>query len=688
MNPLRLHRLWRERWGDIDPHAQDAPYVVFGKDGAWMGRMSRPGPWSHPALVWIMAAIGGVLLLPALATPFDAAGQSIIGFLMLVFAASVRRYMGMLPFLLLAGLTLLAAGRYLAWRLHYTLPPDGLALPGLLLWIAEAGLVTMLALWLSRIVWPLFRTQSGLHDVPEAWPYVDVLVARGSGDGDAAPIPLDVVAGQTRTIAWPDHLLRIFVETPAPDPSPAGIVLDHGVTRVAIDGRAGPPSGNGEYILRIDGGMPNPQMEDPLVLQRWVAWLRRDPHLAMIHTPGHPEAHAAPDAAQNLFGDPDRRHGLALIRRSAWAALPEASGQALASRLEEAGHRTAVSGHPDPDSPWLQGMADPPEADEWLRVDGHDDERTLEIRARLFRLDGHMRRAMPLLLGIPLLATWAIAATGRTMMQAPFSDYLAYALPFALLLFLTWHRTLGSRRASWSSELKEWSMALLLPIATSLAVLLAFAKGLRPAPSAPSMPWKTRAGMGALAIAILAGATRLAGQAADAPWIIAACVVLGFLLALAITRWAIDQEAASLQAALASGARHVVTLRSPQGRLLPAETLDFPARPLRLKSLGQAPDAGSGLRPWQLIVRLSGREHVFDGRLVTAPASTFRFHPGTTSVKAYGDVAGRLASAPLRKHYWLPGPRLGRWLLALPRREGEGRDALLPRPLTDATGIP
>ena len=103
MNPFQLLRLWRERWGMAGSQALTAEYIPPAEQ-SWEWRLAHADAWSLRGLPILAGTVGLLLLLPAAVIVYAPAAQVLIGLAMFGVALYVRRYTGLLPFMVLSGL--------------------------------------------------------------------------------------------------------------------------------------------------------------------------------------------------------------------------------------------------------------------------------------------------------------------------------------------------------------------------------------------------------------------------------------------------------------------------------------------------------------------------------------------------------------------------------------------------------
>lgn len=661
MNPIRLLRLWRERWGMADDHVPSADYVMLGNT-SWERRLTQAPLWSMAGMPVLIGVLALLVLLPAALVVYPPPAQSMIGLMMLALAFYVRRHLGLLPFIMMAGLVVLALCRYLSWRLQYAIPGGELRLPGVLLWLAELYLAVTAGLWMLTRIWPMLRTQDGMHDAPYHWPYVDLVLTGAADDPAAVRRAIALVEAQQ----WPADRLTVHVDAPYREAVDA-VLRQHGIgwveqPQTPQPSRAVLPDGNGEYVVLADIEQATSLLADPSLLQNWIAWMRRDPSLALLYSPGHGLASPTRADALRLLA-PAGKDEIAIVRRTAWPRKTPPTHLPMAAQLERAGMRTAMVGHPA-----AEELADPHDVHgRWYRIDEASHGKSVRSRYRLHRALQAMRTGVRYAWAAVAGAILAMPLLGVHLVDAPFEWFVAYLFPCLALLFLVWQRTLTPKRVSPWLEAREWTLAATMPLAFAAATLSGWRRRLHrqfPAVAATPAPAWRRIWWIALAIALPAALWRLLGADDPArPWL--AAVVLGLLYAIALelSRWAVNREAALLRAMHDAQSRMPGLLRTPDRHLLPCVTQNFPADPLILRF---EDDLASGpARGYALALNAQGRDHRFVGSLKPFGERAARFRIAPESLRTYAEFAREQVARITASEYWLPGRRLDRWFLSL-----------------------
>jgi hypothetical protein len=658
MSPMTLLRLWKERWGMPTGASTGVLRVTMTQRPPLGGPLPDASLWSVRGVSLLALALAIPMFAVAVLVPTDLPGQSVFALVLVTVATAVRCHAGRLASLVLLGLCALAGARYLAWRWGTTLPGPPLALYGWALWLAEAVVWIAWLLWLSARLAPLTRPSAMLADAAEAMAavpghtvHVDVVVI--AGQSSRARVRHLVRAALAQR--WPAECVRVFLQdadglrawradtahvAPAADP-----VSTLPTSTPCL------PSGNGAFILQVDADGPEDQLDDPTLLRYWLAWMQREPQLAMLHGVASALAPApCALAREQLQATPGA--GVTLLRRSAVVALPAGDDECLADRLHRDGHRIALMGlgvDPAHRNGTNQTSA------EWLRIDAADDVATLRRRSRLRALAGALRRPTRLALRVMALAALALPAFGLLLVDAALSWSLAYALPYAALVFLTWSRAVAPVRQSLIAELRDWMLALVLPLFTTLQVLGESGR------KAPGVRAHARQRIDVMVswiyiVVLTVGTSRLIGATPGMrPWLIVACLGVVYAVLLRVSAWAVEEERRALRAEQAAMRFQMAELQIADHAPVEVEIVNFPEQPVRLRPspAHEMATAAATLRLRDASrTALLGRyclQHGGGGALFTAEGR---------DAAQLSAIGFELQMRFLSRHHWLPGSRL------------------------------
>lgn len=672
MTPLALLGLWRQRWGILEDVPDGATAHVALDQEDWGMSLAGMGMWSSRVLTSLAMLLGLLFLVASGLMVFDIAGQVTLGLLVMALALYIRCYRGLLAFLVLGGLVLLCGVRYLSWRWQYTLP-DGPMYPlGVCLLLVEMVAFVAFALWLARIAWPLHQEPVGMPAAKQDWPYIDVvLVGPHSGLVNVSELATALAAQQ-----WPLGRMHVFVQDASGDPQLRATCRSFGFTLVAGDSPAAQadrppcldaklPQGNGEYVLVFDADACAELRNDPLLLQRWVAWLRNDVALAMLYTPDHPMAPRLSVEMDALQLQPSVGT-LALVRRTAWKHQRPGGLDNLVERLEATDYYTALVGHPQRPTAASRNA----ESATWVRIDDVGDGRSVLKRQYLDDASHFLRKMLPWALAAMTLGALAIPLTGVMLIQTPLSWFAAYVAPYAAMMFLAWSDALNLHRLDIGSEIREWMLALALPLIVAARALFV---GLRSGfprlevhgKANPTLKLYFRLAVGVISLVLCLARLVTTNDVLMLPWLCAVAVVVTYAIALTLSRWAARQEARSLRATFAAQS---CTLISAEGKSLACRTRNFPLQPLQLEFDEDVSGSSAGLdetrehenadATFTLIIGSDRLARISCSAIRTGSQSAL-LHIAAASQSVYLRASHRARTQLLRKKYWLPGPDLG-----------------------------
>lgn len=672
MTPLALLHIWRQRWGILEDVPDGATANVTHDQEDWGMTLVGMGVWSSRVMTSVAMLLGLLLLTTSGVVVFGIAGQVTLGFLVMALALYIRYYRGLLAFLVLGGLALLCGVRYLSWRWQYTLPDGPLYPLGVCLLLVEVLAFIAFGLWLARMAWPLKQEPVGMPAAERDWPYIDVLlVAPRTGITNVSELAATLAAQQ-----WPSGRMRVFLQDGSGDNHLRAMCRSFGFTHVEGDIETSPagqplcltaklPQGNGEYVLVFDVDAYAELRKDPLLLQHWAAWLRNDLALATLYTPGHPMAPSMEVTVEALQLQPPRG-SLALIRRVAWKQQRDSGLDNFVERLEATDYYTALVGHPLRPST----ASNPKRGVTWVRIDDFGDGRSVLKRQRLNVFSHVLHVILPWVLGAMVLGVLAIPLTGVMLIQTPFAWFAAYAIPYAAMMFLAWSDALNLHRLDTGSEIREWLLALVLPlIVAARALLVGFRRGFSRvdahAKARGSFTLYSRLAVGTIALILCILRLVTTTDVVLRSWLGAVAIAITYAIALTLSRWAAGQEARSLRRTFAE---QPCSLVNAEGQSITCTTRNFPLQPLQLDfeddvsdpdpSLQQAPQSENIDSPFTLILGSARPVRISGAAIQTGPGSAL-LHIAATSQPVYLRATQHARIQLLQRKYWLPGPDLG-----------------------------
>ncbi|MEY4749011.1 MAG: hypothetical protein RIQ60_1225 [Pseudomonadota bacterium] len=589
--------------------------------------------WPHvprwltlPALLVLM-----LLLSVVVAAPLDLPEQLLFATVSLIVAMVVKRWPGRTATLMLTCLSLAMSSRYLYWRLSETLSMDGLLdaffSSGLI--AAEIYAWLVLVLGFVQTAWPLGRRPVPLPAGTSQWPTVDVFIPSYNE-------PLKVVKPTVLAalaLDWPHDKLRVHILDDGRREEFRQFAAEAGVGWITRPDNKHAKAGNINAALQHTDGelvaiFDCDHIPTRSFLQVTVGWFLRDKRLAMLQTPHH---FFSPDPFERNLGTHRRVpnegelfYGLvqdgndlwdatffcgscAVLRRDALMAVGGIAVETVtedahtALKMHRRGYTTAyisipqaaglatesLSSHVGQRIRWARGMA------QILRIDNPLLGRGLNLAQRLCYLNAMLH----FLYGLPrivfLTAPLAFLLLDAHVINASALMIAAMALPHLIHANMTNSRVQGRYRHSFWAEVYETVLAwyifrptLVALINPKLGKFNVTAKGGLVAER--HVDWQiARPYLALLAlnlIGLVVGLLRLFWW--DAPevdtlvlnlaWTVYNIIIVGAAVAAAAEA---RQVRETHRVDLAINAE----LRLPDGRRLPARTLDVSEGGLRLE---------------------------------------------------------------------------------------------------------
>jgi len=255
--------------------------------GQWMDTRLTPLLEKRGANGLLLGAIA-LLALTILTTPFSPVGQIIFMLLCWAVAMVLRRLPGQYPSLALACISLITLGRYLWWRLTYTLDFDSTfeAVLGYGLLAAEAYTWLIVVLGFVQTAWPLKRQTAPLMGTPQSWPTVDVFIPTYNESLSVVQPTVLAALG----LDWPQDKLRIYLLDDGRRPEFRAYAQQVGIHYVDRPDNRHAKAGNLNHALgQTDGELVAIFDCDHIptrgFLTATVGWLQRDPQCALLQTP-------------------------------------------------------------------------------------------------------------------------------------------------------------------------------------------------------------------------------------------------------------------------------------------------------------------------------------------------------------------------------------------------------------------
>ncbi|SMG56378.1 UDP-forming cellulose synthase catalytic subunit [Paraburkholderia susongensis] len=457
-------------------------------------------------LVLVAALIIGIVICT---TPMTLGEQTRLFALVVVTVLLVRRVPGRLATLMMAGLSLLMAGRYIWWRTTQTLHlPDPLdAVIGYVLYAAEFYTWVVLLLGYIQTAWPLNRKACPLPEDRSLWPDVDVYIPTYNE-------PLSVVQPTVYAAAgmdWPRDKLHVHLLDDGTREEFRRFAEEAGVGYIVRSEHTHAKAGNINHALTCTHA-PYIAIFDcdhiPVrsFLQTTMGQFLADPKCALVQTPHHffsPDPfernfdtfHRVPNEGSLFYGLIQDGNDFwnatffcgscAVIKR---APLEEVGGIAVetvtedchtALRLHRLGYNSAylrtvqaaglatesLSGHIGQRIRWARGMA------QIFRVDNPWLGKGLSFFQRIC----YANAMLHFFYGIPrlvfLLMPGAYLFFGLHMINTQATVILAYVLPYLITANLANSRIQGQFRHSFWAEVYESVLAWYIILPTTMALI-------------------------------------------------------------------------------------------------------------------------------------------------------------------------------------------------------------------------
>ncbi|EEA00047.1 cellulose synthase catalytic subunit (UDP-forming) [Burkholderia sp. H160] len=454
----------------------------------------------------LMAFLIGLVICT---TPMTLGEQLRLFALVVATVLLVRRVPGRLATLMMAGLSLLMAGRYVWWRTTQTLQlPDPLeAVVGYVLYAAEAYTWLVLLLGYVQTAWPLNRRACPLPEDLSLWPTVDVYIPTYNE-------PLSVVQPTVYAAAgldWPSDKLKVYILDDGTREEFRRFAKEAGVGYIVRTEHTHAKAGNinhaltctqGEYIAIFDCD----HIPVRSFLQTTMGQFLADPKCALVQTPHHffsPDPfernfdtfHRVPNEGSLFYGliqdGSDFWNATffcgscAVIKR---APLEQVGGIAIetvtedchtALRLHRLGYNSAylrtvqaaglatesLAGHIGQRIRWARGMA------QIFRVDNPWRRKGLTLFQRIC----YSNSMLHFFYGIPrlvfLLMPGAYLFFGLHMINTQAAVIMAYVLPYLVTANLANSRIQGPFRHSFWAEVYESVLAWYIILPTTMALI-------------------------------------------------------------------------------------------------------------------------------------------------------------------------------------------------------------------------
>ena len=485
MTPKLLLALWRERWAKPGVTRLQVPYID-GRVSQWGIKIAQQTRWSFPGIiifVAFLAALFGAVLLP---TSFSLNSQIIFSTFLLACALFIRPHAGVLPTLILIGLSLVASVRYLYWRFSATLGQDTdiIFVFSFILFLAELYLCLQAVLGFIEVRWPIKRGQSNLRNDSNYWPSVDVFILCA---GQSFSV-IESAIKTAQTLDWPQKKIKIFLLDDAAKDVVKNIADSMHVQYLSrsenSDGKLGDINAalihaKGDLVMVLESD----HAQDKMVLQNTVGWFLRDAKLGLLLSPCHFLASKPSKLTLNLFHACDLNTSFAMMRRSMLLKLGDEKDHLVTNRermdtdMRGLGYECAYVGLPrvageESDASSMDMSRPAQSSTPYFRVNQPVlSSRLLSSRLRLSSLQVVLNFYQPVARLVFMLAPLPYLFSGVKIVQANLALFAAYAVPHLVHWYMAKSRLESKSRLTIWMNFREAVLAVYLSVLTTISLV-------------------------------------------------------------------------------------------------------------------------------------------------------------------------------------------------------------------------
>ncbi len=608
MNPNFLLALWRERWAKPSVTRLQVPYMD-GPISQWGIRISQKINWSLPSIILYISIFTIFFLSVVVQTNFSLNNQITYSVFILVCALLVRPHAGVLPALILVGLSLIVSVRYFYWRFENTIGADEyifFAL-GFILFLAELYLAFQAILSLIELRWPIKREQSNLRSDSNSWPNIDVFVFCANQDANV----IESTLMMAKELDWPENKIKIILIDNSSESNNENIankfntqyfhcneIIDVNLecmNQALIHTK-------GDFIFLLECNQP----QDRMVLQRTVGWFLRNEKLGFLSSPNHFLAPKLSKQAFKIFTAIDLNSSIALMRRSMLLKIGDGIEKLLTTRermfidMQSLGYECSYMGHaheafPMHDEGLVDSVKKSHPSTHYFRV-SHADllSRLLSTRFELASLQIMLDFYRPLVFFILILGPLPYWFFNVKVIQGNLDIFGSVFLPHILHWYMAKGRMTGKRRVTLWIEFREAVLAIYLTFLTAISFIKTefeqFAKHILKKENIKSQPfdWFIYFPFGIVISLTLTGLfTGIINFPLDRryDWAINFFYLFWSLCSLLMlcALGAVAQETRHIRSFRRLQLSRVVMLELPLGRTLSCVTENFPEEPLMIQ---------------------------------------------------------------------------------------------------------
>jgi cellulose synthase (UDP-forming) len=485
MNPRRLLALWRERWEKPGISSLQVPYMD-GRFSQWAIKFAQQIRWSLAGIVIFCVSL--FLLCTVVLLPLSLSLDSQIAFsvFILLCALFFRLHVGILPTLILMGMSFIVSGRYLYWRVSSTIGQDFDAAFGFgfILFLAELYFCIHIFLNFIGTRWPIKRAQSSLRSDSNSWPNIDVFILC---EGQSK-YSVDSAIKTAKTLDWPNRKIKTYLLDDSSREDIQQLAESNGVIyTVNNNNLANPLDGinaalldsKGDFVVLLEcEKLPNKE-----VLQSTIGWFLRDVKLGLLLCPQHFLASEPSKHTIDLFHASDLKSSFAMLRRAMLLKLGDQQSQLLTTpqrmnkEMQDLGYEYAFVGLPrmtgdDELEAHSVGLTSDTAA-AYFRVNQPVlNSPLLAWRLRLSSLQVAFDFYQPAVRALFMAAPLPYLLGGVKIIQADLTLIVAYATPHLLHWYIAKARLENKQRLSLWNDFKETSLAVYVLMLTFLTFII------------------------------------------------------------------------------------------------------------------------------------------------------------------------------------------------------------------------
>lgn len=484
MNPKLILAFWRERWGKPDISLLQVPYID-GRICQWGIRIAQQMRWSSSGVVLFLIFMIALFYAVLLPISFSLTSQVVFSVLLLICALILRPHAGVLPTLILIGLSFITSARYLYWRMTSTLAhdTDTIFVLSLVLLLAELYYSIQVVLHFIEVRWPIKRDQSDLRNDSNLWPKVDVFIASAGKSLSEIHSMLTLAL----ELEWPKHMLKIFLLDEPVSEEVNSLADSMGVkyikNNINTDGKPNVINlalmeSKGDFILILDSD----DIKNKKFLQNTLGWFLRDAKLGMLLSPQHFLAPLPLRITRNLFDDCDLNASFAILRCSMLLKFGEEEKQFLPSpefineEMKAYGYERSYVGIPrlaleDLDVHAVDIVRPELSTIHYFRVNQPVlNSRLLKWRLKLASLQIALNFYEPVVRLAFMLAPLSYLFYGVKLVQANIALFAAYVLPHLFHWYIAKARLENKTRLTLWTDFKDSVLALYISIKTTISL--------------------------------------------------------------------------------------------------------------------------------------------------------------------------------------------------------------------------